>query len=124
MRLSAAEGFGSPTDRSARHIAVLGYAAAGDRLAADARPVLEAGIRWLAARRWNQPFREPTLEVDGVAMLGVALGARGFDRALAAPLAALAVSSAGLPDITPFNRSLMAAAAHVFEAAVVDELTW
>lgn len=113
---TAAEGFAAPTDRAARHVAVLGYAAAAGSLEGDARPVLEAGLRWLGARRWNQPFREPTLEVDGVAMLGVALGARGFDRALAAPLAALAAASAGLPDITPFNRSLMAAASHVFEA--------
>jgi hypothetical protein len=49
-------------------------------------------------------------------MLGVALGARGRDSALLAPLAALAVRSAARVTLTAFNRSLMVAAAHVLAA--------
>lgn len=116
VAVAAAEGFGIPTERSFRQVAALGYAAAARRLPEAVRPVLADGVRWLAARHWHRPLREPTLEVDGVAMLGVALGARSLEGAAHGVLGTLAVTSAGMPSLSPFNRSLMVAAAHVSEA--------
>ncbi|TGE02656.1 hypothetical protein [Methylobacterium nonmethylotrophicum] len=112
----AAEAFGKPGERSARHVATLGYAAAARRLPDALAPVLADGIRWIAERPWHRPLREATLEVDGVSMLGVALGSRGCDDALLPPLAELAVKSAGMKTLSPLNRSLVAAAAHVMGA--------
>lgn len=115
MTAGAADGIAG-TAREARHVAVLGYAAATHRLPDAHAPALANGIRWLSERPWHRPLREETLEADGVSMLGVALGARGRDSALLAPLAALAVRSAARSTLTAFNRSLMVAAAHVLAA--------
>lgn len=109
---AAAESFAS-TDRAARHVAVLGYAATANRLAPLLRPVFEEGVHWLAARRWNRPFQAPTLEADGVSMLGLALGIDVSRRAPGADtLARLSVESARQASLSAFNRSLMAVAAH------------
>ena len=61
----AAEALGHPGQRSAAHVAVLGYAAAAQALPDVLVPVLADGIRWLAEKPWNRPLREATLEVDG-----------------------------------------------------------
>jgi len=119
----AAEAFGNPGERSARHVAMLGYAAAARRLPDALAPVLADGIRWIAERPWHRPLREATLEADGVSMLGVALGSRECDDALRPPLAELAVKSAGMQTLSPLNRSLVAAAAHVLGAAGRPDLS-
>jgi hypothetical protein len=119
----AAEAFGNPGERSARHVATLGYASAARRLPDTLAPVLADGIRWIAERPWHRPLREATLEADGVSMLGVALGSRGCDDALLPPLAELAVKSAGMQTLSPLNRSLVAAAAHVLGAAGRPDLS-
>lgn len=119
----AAEAFGKPGERAARHIATLGYAAAARRLPDDLVPALADGIQWLAERPWHRPLREATLEADGVSMLGVALGTRGCDGKLVGPLAKLAVRSAAMATLSPTNRSLMAAAAHVMAAAGRPDLS-
>lgn len=116
LAAGAAQGFDIPTDRSFRHVATLGYASAAHRLPESLRPVLADAIRWLAERSWHRPLREPTLEVDGVSMLGVSLGAGASDEGATARLGALAVASAGLPTLSGLNRSLMTAAAHVLRA--------
>ena len=114
---AAAAGMASPGDRSARLVAVLGYAVGAGRLDPSLHPELADGIRWLDGRPWNRPYRPPTLEVDGVAMLGVALGASRLGLAAeAGRLAGLAVESGGSPGLSDFNRSLMAAGAHLLDA--------
>ncbi|KQQ14597.1 protein of unknown function [Methylorubrum extorquens] len=75
----AAQAFRNPGERSAVHVATLGYASAARRLPAPLIPTLADGIQWLAERPWHRPLREATLEVDGIAMLGVALGSRESD---------------------------------------------
>ncbi len=112
----AAAAFGNPGERAAWHVATLGYASAARRLPASLAPTLADGIRWLAERPWHRPLREATLEVDGISMLGAALGSRECDGTLAVPLTELVVKSAALPTLSPLNRSLMAAAAHVMAA--------
>lgn len=112
----AADGFRVPTERSPRQVAALAFAAASQCLPDALAPVLAEGLHWLADRRWHRPLREVTLEVDGVSMLGVALGARAAGCAIPATLSAAAVTSAGLPMLSAFNRSLMVAAAHVMGA--------
>lgn len=117
LAASAAAGMASPGDRSAWLVAVLGYAAGADRLDLSLHPDLAEGIRWLDGRPWNRPYRPPTLELDGVAMLGVALGASRLGLAAeAGRLAALAAASGATPGLSDFNRSLMAAAAHLLDA--------
>lgn len=117
LAAAAATAMASPADRSAWHVAVLGYAAASDSLGDMLRPALEDGLRWLAERRWHRPFRPLTLEADGVSMLGVALGAVGAGLvAEAGPLGNAAVLSGTLKNLSAFNRSLMAAAAHLLDA--------
>ncbi|MFD1303681.1 PD-(D/E)XK nuclease domain-containing protein [Methylobacterium marchantiae] len=107
----------SPAERSARHVAVLGYAAGSEHLDPTLLPVLREGLVWLAARPWNRPFRPPTLEVDGVSMLGVALGANSIGASTeVGGLGALAVASCASSGLSAFNRSLMAAAAHLLKA--------
>ncbi|SFG58223.1 hypothetical protein [Methylobacterium gossipiicola] len=111
----AAREFDIPTQRSFRQVATLGYAAAAGKLPDALRPTLVEGIRWLADRPWHRPLREPTLEIDGISMLGVALGARGTDGKTQAPLASLAVTSSGMQTLSDLNRSLMVAATHVLQ---------
>lgn len=114
---AAACRMGAPAERSHWQVATMGYAASVGLLAPERTDVLADGIRWLAQRSWNRPFRPPTLEVDGVSMLGVALGtkAAGMLRE-AGPLGALAVGAVASESLSAFNRSLMAAAAHAMEA--------
>ncbi|MCI9878873.1 MULTISPECIES: hypothetical protein [Methylobacterium] len=116
LATDASEALASPGARSAAHVAVLGYAAAAHVLAGSLVPALADGIVWLSERPWNRPLREATLEVDGLSMLGVALGARGSDGSALATLTALAAASAGRPNLSDFNLSLMVAAAHILSA--------
>ncbi len=124
LAAAAAEAMTSPADRSAWHVAVLGYAAASGRLAEPLQPAFEDGLRWLGERPWHRPLRPLTLEADGVSMLGIALGATHADLvAVAKPLGELAVRSGSLEGLSAFNRSLMAAAAHLLEATGRPDLS-
>lgn len=117
LAAAAASAMGSPADRSAWHVAVLGFAAASGRLVEPLRPAFEDGVRWLAERPWHRPLRPLTLEADGVSMLGIALGALQADLVAAArPLGEAAVQSGALEGLSAFNRSLMAAASHLLDA--------
>ena len=113
---AAAEALGYPGQRSAVHVAVLGYAAAAHMLPDTLGPVLADGVRWLSEKPWNRPLREATLEVDGPSMLGVALGARGSGGTPPSSLADLAATSATRPTLSDLNRSVMVAAAYVLSA--------
>jgi hypothetical protein len=119
----AADAFGNPGGRAAWHVATLGFASAARRLPTPLVSTLADGIQWLAERPWHRPLREATLEVDGISMLGVALGARECDDAHKVALADVAVKSVGMPTLTPLSRSLMAAAAHVMAAAGRPDLS-
>src|SRR6266566_8786613 len=114
---AAAAGLAAAGERSARHVAILGYAAAAGRLSVQFRPALDSGLAWLGQRAWFRPHQPHTLEADGVAALGVALGAR-YVRATeqAGWLQALVVRSARSPDLSGLDRSLFTAAAHLITA--------
>ena len=103
--------------RSFGHVAALSYVDAAGRLMDQFRPALAQGLAWLGERAWFRPHQPYTLEADGVAALGIALGAR---RAGGPPeiswLQRLVVRSARSPDLLPLDRSLFIAAAHLVAA--------
>lgn len=114
---AAATAMALPGERSAKHVATLGFAAAVGALDDTIGPSLDQGLAWLSGRRWNRPFTPPTLEADGVAMLGVALGARRASRPDGlGELASLSVQGSGSASACPFQRSMMCVAAHLFDA--------
>jgi hypothetical protein len=110
--------------RSAGHVAVLGYVDAAGRLADRFRPALGAGLAWLGDRAWFRPHQPPTLEADGVAALGIALGIhrRGM-LPQAGWLQSLVVRSAQSPDLPPLERSFFIAAAHLIDAPGRQDIT-
>jgi hypothetical protein len=114
---AAAANFGVGGGRSAGHVAALGYADAAGLLTDQFRPALAEGLTWLGERAWFRPHQPPTLEADGVAALGVALGVH---RRGAPPKAGwlqdLVVRSARSPDLPVVDRSLFIAAAHLIDA--------
>lgn len=57
-----------------QHIASLGFCADAGILSDSATVVMREGFEWLVDRQWFVPGRPPTLEADGVALLGIALG--------------------------------------------------
>ncbi|OPF64413.1 hypothetical protein BC358_06160 [Hydrogenophaga sp. H7] len=67
------------------HVAVLGYAFDLDR--SFASPFVEA-LTWLRARRYFVQGRPLAFEIDGLALLGVAVGILKLDQPEAAPAAA------------------------------------
>jgi hypothetical protein len=103
--------------RAAGHVAALGYADAAGLLTDQFRPALAEGLAWLRERAWFRPHQPPTLEADGVAALGVALGVH---RRGALPnagwLQGLVVRSARSPDLPVLDKSLFIAAAHLIDA--------
>lgn len=113
----AASNLGAGGGRSAGHVAVLGYVDAAGRLEDQFLPALAAGLAWLGDRVWFRPHQPPTLEADGVAALGVALGVhhRGMIPQ-AGWLQELVVRSAKSPDLSPLERSFFIAAAHLVDA--------
>jgi hypothetical protein len=57
--------------RLSKHVAILGYACHFDKAYSDA---FEEGLEWLSARKYFVPGRPGNFEVDGLALLGVAIG--------------------------------------------------
>lgn len=113
----AATDFGAGGGRSVGHVATLGYVDAAGRLVRQLQPVLVEGLAWLGARAWFRPHQPHTLEADGVAALGVALGVRSRHASSEAGwLQSLVVRSARSPDLSALDRSLFIAAAHVIGA--------
>lgn len=102
--------------RSAAHVAALGYVDAAEQLADQFRATLTQGLTWLGQRAWFRPYQPPTLEADGIAALGVALGVRRHAMAQAGWLQHLIVRSASSPDLRGVDRSLFIAAAHLIDA--------
>jgi hypothetical protein len=98
-------------------VAVLGYVDAAGRLENQFLPTLAAGLAWLGDRAWFRPHQPPTLEADGVAALGIALGVhrRGMIPQ-AGWLQELVVRSARSPDLSPLERSFFIVAAHLVDA--------
>jgi hypothetical protein len=74
LDLEAAVRVASGASRTYREVAVLGYAAALSNDASAIRKPLAEGLEWLAGR---VPFAQPSpsFEIDGTALLGIALGA-------------------------------------------------
>lgn len=71
--VSSAIGFTGQA-RHPEHVAALGYGAAGGLLTADERDALCSELTHLGGRSFFAAGRPPRFEVDGVALLGVALG--------------------------------------------------
>jgi hypothetical protein len=113
----AAMDFRTDAGRSVKHVSTLSYVDAAGRLAGQLQPILAEGLAWLGERTWFRPHQPHTLEADGVAALGVALGihSRQVDSE-ADWLKDLVVKSARSPDLPVLDRSLFIASAHVIGA--------
>lgn len=102
--------------RSFRDVAALGFARAHVLPSAEkAQPLLD-GIAWLGDRSWFQPQRPHTLEVDGVAVIGLALGLTATGLPTPTWFASLIVRSAATLPLGKFDRSLFIIAASLVDA--------
>jgi hypothetical protein len=103
--------------RSVRDVAALAFASA---LGAPSSIVIESlaeGLAWLGERTWFQAQRPPTLEVDGIAVVGLALGLKATERSIPSWFSELVVRSAAKLPLSEFDRSLFIVAAHIVAAA-------
>ena len=118
LAMAAAEGFASAGGRAVGHVSALGYAEAAGSFDGKQPGVFADGLSWLGQRAWFQPQRALTLEADGIAALGVALGAHQINAAGSGIewLQRLVIRSAASPHLSEFDRSLFIAAAHVISA--------
>ncbi len=113
----AAANFGAGGGRSVAHVGSLGYVDAAGQLPDCFRPLLAQGVAWLGERAWFRPHQPLTLEADGVAAFGVALGVRSSGETSGTGwLRDLVLRSANLPDLSVVDRSLFIAAAHLLGA--------
>ena len=64
--------------RQTVHVSVLGFAA---QMSAEFRPAFVAAFEWLSARKYFVSGRALTFEIDGLALLGVAVGLASLDAA-------------------------------------------
>jgi hypothetical protein len=62
-------------NRTPRGIATLGFAAAFKNNASSVSTALQEGLRWLSNRPAFAPNTTPSFEIDGLALLGISLGA-------------------------------------------------
>lgn len=109
------DAFASPSERSAWHVATIGYAMDGSS-ESDLNGAFADGLAWLGQRAWFRPNQARTLEADGVSAFGIALGAANASASDAHWLRSLVTQSARLPSLPELDRSLMVAAAHVTNA--------
>jgi hypothetical protein len=121
---AAAEGFASAGGRAVGHVSALGYAEAADRITTGLQSTFTDGLCWLGQRAWSQPQRALTLEADGIAAFGIALGAHhvGACEGLGW-LQQLVVRSATSPNLSEFERSLFVAAAHIISAPARQDIS-
>lgn len=100
--------------RESKHVAVLGYASHHD--ARFQEPFVDA-LNWLRRRSFFVPGRPPAFEVDGIALLGVALGVSRLPRATvkepAAWLCGLLAKQPAPGNPMGWNDALVAAAAEI-----------
>jgi hypothetical protein len=100
--------------RESKHVAVLGYASHGD--ARFQEPFVDA-LNWLRQRSFFVPGRPLAFEVDGIALLGVALGVSRLPTATATEptgwLRGLLARQPALGNPTGWNDALVAAASEV-----------
>lgn len=103
--------------RSFRDVAALAFARAHALPPAGETESFLEGIAWLGHRSWFQPQRPPTLEVDGVAVIGLALGLAATGSTIPAWFTSLITRSAATLPLDEFDRSLFIIAANVVAAS-------
>jgi len=108
--------------RETSHVAVLGYATGVDTT--FVAPFAEA-LAWLVARQYFVQGRPLTFEIDGLALLGVAVGVLKLDPATAGPartwLQGLLGHSLTLPRKSDWNETLINAALAVLSHPNTNE---
>jgi hypothetical protein len=100
--------------RSFRDVAALAFASTHGVPAATATGSLVEGVAWLGNRAWFR--RPPTLEVDGVAVLGLALGFTSTQSVTPPWFTELVVRSAATLPLGDFDHSLFIVAANLIVA--------
>lgn len=112
--------------RTYEDVATLGYGAALNAAANDSADGLRSGLDWLVGRRPFSSEMPPTFEKDGIALLGVALGARKCGSELEADaaswLAGFLPKSCTLPGLKDWQKYLMAAAAKVINGDEIAQM--
>jgi hypothetical protein len=99
--------------RHPEHIAALGYGAGARQLASADAPLLEAEIKRLSGRAFFAHGRPLRFEIDGIALLGVAMGVvAGADTALTTWCLGLLDRSAAQVVTDPWQQGLVRAAFH------------
>jgi hypothetical protein len=107
LAVKAAASLRNGAGRAAGDVATLGYIDAMERLNTVLQPALVDGLAWLADRTWFRPHQPPTLEADGLAAFGVALGLKRQGQDIRREwLQVLAVRSAATAGLVPLDRSL------------------
>jgi len=102
--------------RSFRDVAALGFARAHALPPAGEAEALLEGMAWLGDRSWFQAQRPHTLEVDGVAVIGLALGLAATGSPTPTWFSSLIVRSAATLPLGDFDRSLFIVAANLVTA--------
>lgn len=116
VSLKASEEMDSAGMRSFRDVAALAFVTAHGAADAAAVESLAAGVAWLGNRSWFQPQRPPTLEVDGVAALGLALGLTAARSVIPTWFSEMVTRSAVTLPLGDFDRSLFIVAATAIAA--------
>jgi hypothetical protein len=99
--------------RHPEHIAALGYGARARQLVSADAPLLDAEIKRLSGRAFFAQGRPLRFEIDGIALLGVAMGvAAGADTALTTWCLGLLGRSATEVAADPWQLGLVRAALH------------
>lgn len=103
--------------RQYRDVAFLGFAAELGVHDDEVRPALAAGLKWLIGRTPFAPDSVASFEIDSIALLGIALGVRHTESAVAEQarkwLNDLLPRSAALPRIDSFDKVLFGASEYL-----------
>jgi hypothetical protein len=111
LAVTASSNLENPGARSARDVAVLGFLSLETGNTAGFRD----GLEWLGQRTWFHPQRPPTLEADGVALLGLALAIATHGLPCPDWLSRLVVRSISSLPLDPINQSLFVVSSHLLD---------
>ena len=123
LRTLASEAVAATGPQRSSNAAVLGYAANID---ASFRSPFADGVAWLCERQYFLPGRAPGFEVDGLGLLGIAVGLFASESDMESPsrrwLKCLLEKSLALRRAPDWNEAMIAAAAEALGAHPASDL--